>query len=934
MADSKSTTHTDSEYGWSRRYARFVMRFRWPVMVGILIVTILAGLFIKNLDIRNDPDTLLPFTNRYVAANAYGEQKFGMGNLMVLGFVVKEGDIYQPWFLNMVQDVHHKMVDLPTSRGYNFMDIGAQKIKYMGAKDGSLLFKRLMPVEGISTDDPALAKEQMAFLKEGLEDNPVLAPMLVYKEDANGNRCEFGQENCVAKGTFIIGDYSDEVKEMYLPWVASVADIQKEILDKYGDKVEVLVAGEPYFLAYMIWDLVKKWWLFVISLLIVFGILWWVNKGWRGAVFPLLGVGATIILTLGLMGLTSFKLTTMMVLTPMLLLAIGTGHAVQVTRRFLNEMLDSKCDPHVSAENAIAHTIIPATLAIITDMVGFATLATVDISFYKAYAYFGMFGMATLLLTTTTLIPLMLSVWPPNLDPVRDKAICEPSKFEKFFARKSTGMLTGPLKWIPIVIVLVIVGWSIKETRILEGTTADLMPGVEKGINYPRAAFKERSITIQDLNRLGEVMPGVISVNLTFTSREPMSKECVDDYFPDSIYDITDRSEKAQQCKNYEQTMSCWDSEACGARGIMNNAEVLSAIEKMEDWMRAHPYIGFTGSYIQYVKLVNMLLVSPENAPSDPALFHIPNDDFLKANRAIYSDPDDPDFLPDANTLVQNYNGLLEANTSPGDLSAFVSDDWNEGVIMGFVNTLDPVKTHQVVVDIHQYMTEHKNDPGMDQINFGVRNGQTITLPETGQTITVSGDPNEVLPGLGGFLGATEATREVAWDNWLKGPLQTALAIFIMAAVMFRSFIIAGLLTLILLITLFAQYGLGGYFTRHENWSGNLAFHLQVALSISMGLGVDYSIYIISRLREEMKHHAGNWKKALYETLATTGGAVFASVIVLLGSFIPLVSTDLANTWGLSMYIGQALLIDVVTALTLLPLLIYWLKPKYIFQKD
>jgi|GEM_PF-5259591 len=40
--------------------------------------------------------------------------------------------------------------------------------------------------------------------------------------------------------------------------------------------------------------------------------------------------------------------------------------------------------------------MIPATLSIITDMVGFATLATVDISFYKAYAYFGMFGMLTL----------------------------------------------------------------------------------------------------------------------------------------------------------------------------------------------------------------------------------------------------------------------------------------------------------------------------------------------------------------------------------------------------------------------------------------------------------------------------------------------------------------------------------------------------------
>ena len=42
--------------------------------------------------------------------------------------------------------------------------------KYMGASDGSLVFKRLIPTAGIS-EDPAEAREQLAFLKEGLEDN-------------------------------------------------------------------------------------------------------------------------------------------------------------------------------------------------------------------------------------------------------------------------------------------------------------------------------------------------------------------------------------------------------------------------------------------------------------------------------------------------------------------------------------------------------------------------------------------------------------------------------------------------------------------------------------------------------------------------------------------------------------------------------------------
>jgi len=324
-----------------------------------------------------------------------------------------------------------------------------------------------------------------------------------------------------------------------------------------------------------------------------------------------------------------------------------------------------------------------------------------------------------------------------------------------------------------------------------------------------------------------------------------------------------------------------------------------------------------------------MLFMSPTG--DDLSLFHVPTAEFIKSRMDVYGDPEDPEYIPVPNDIFQNINGLLEVNTSDGDLTSFVSSDWNEAVIMGFVNTVDPVKTHGVVVDIQAYIKKHENEPGFNKIKFGLNVGETITMPETGDVVTVVGDPSITSPGIGGFLGATEATREVSFDNWLISPLQTALAIFVVTALMFRSISVPFILVSLLGITLYAQYGMGAYFTSVENWSGNLAFHLLVTLSIAMGLGVDYSIYMIERLREEYAAAAGNWSEALYKTLRTTGGAIIASVIVLLGSFIPLVSTELANTWGLSVYIGEALIIDVFLAFTFFPLLILWIKPKYIF---
>ncbi len=510
---------------FATKYAAFVVRNRQMMLVIMAMFTLFMGYFIQDLDIRNDPDTLLPETNRYVATNAYGEQKFGFGNIMVVGFVLKDcvggdnpyadadeiiryddetglrihesapakmtqaicesangkwedsQDVYQPWFINMVQKAHNDMAALEHSRGNNFMDIAAQKIKYMGtSEDGGLKFERLIPVAGISTTSKQVSDVQLAHLKKGIETNPVLAPMLMLKQDKNGNRCEFAQEGwfdddvCSAKGFFIVGDYADTVKTDYLPWVSSTIALVDAIKAEHGDRVEVRIAGEPYFLAFMLYDLVQKWWLFAISFLIVVAMLWYLNKGWRGSVFPLIVVVATIVITLGLMGLTAYKLTTMMALTPMLLLALGTGHAVQVVRRYQSELHSgSGMAPMSAAEKAIATTIVPATLAIVTDMVGFFTLSFVDISFYKAYAYFGMFGMLTILITTTTISPILMAMF-PGKNVKQDTSMTEASAFEKSMAKTLTSVITGKMKIIPIGMIVALVAWSAVQTKVLSPT--------------------------------------------------------------------------------------------------------------------------------------------------------------------------------------------------------------------------------------------------------------------------------------------------------------------------------------------------------------------------------------------------------------------------------------------------------------------------------
>lgn len=64
----------------------------------------------------------------------------------------------------------------------------------------------------------------------------------------------------------------------------------------------------------------------------------------------------------------------------------------------------------------------------------------------------------------------------------------------------------------------------------------------------------------------------------------------------------------------------------------------------------------------------------------------------------------DPDDDRDPDAIVQLFNGLLETMTEEGDMDAFVARDWNQGVIMGFINTMHPQETHAVTMAIQDYV--------------------------------------------------------------------------------------------------------------------------------------------------------------------------------------------------------------------------------------
>jgi outer membrane lipoprotein-sorting protein len=101
---------------------------------------------------------------------------------------------------------------------------------------------------------------------------------------------------------------------------------------------------------------------------------------------------------------------------------------------------------------------------------------------------------------------------------------------------------------------------------------------------------------------------------------------------------------------------------------------------------------------------------------------------------------------------------------------------------------------------------------------------------------------------------------------------------------------------------------------------------------MGVGIGADYVIYLLFRLREE---HAGNGSPAdaMRRTLVTAGSAiVFVAGAVAAGYSVLLLSTGFWNHIWMGILISTAMITSAAAAVTVVPVLVIWWRPAFIYR--
>ena len=164
--------------------------------------------------------------------------------------------------------------------------------------------------------------------------------------------------------------------------------------------------------------------------------------------------------------------------------------------------------------------------------------------------------------------------------------------------------------------------------------------------------------------------------------------------------------------------------------------------------------------------------------------------------------------------------------------------------------------------------------------------------------------------------------------HWILVGLCCA-AIFLISSYAYRSIVAA---IILLVPTLLSNYYLLA--TMHLMGIG-LDINSVLVTVLGVGVGIDYGIYLLSRICEEYHTQGGDWGRAITMAMTTTGKAImFTASIMLIGILPWYFLSDLKFMADMGLLLAAIMLINMVLALVGLPLLVWIVKPKFATRTD
>jgi predicted RND superfamily exporter protein len=195
--------------------------------------------------------------------------------------------------------------------------------------------------------------------------------------------------------------------------------VQKIKQGEQDENHEIYVSGEPVLVGWVLKHAFEIVQYIILTGATIFGLLWAYFRRWHGVFIPFIAAVATVIWGLGYTGWRGLTFDPLILVIPMIITARAVSHTVQMAERVFEDyeiMLPRYGDPQRAkvevATEAMAELIVPGTLGIVTDVAGLLVILVTSIPQMRNLGEFGAFWVASIIMTVELLHPIMICYLP------------------------------------------------------------------------------------------------------------------------------------------------------------------------------------------------------------------------------------------------------------------------------------------------------------------------------------------------------------------------------------------------------------------------------------------------------------------------------------------------------------------------------------------
>ena len=369
---------------WLRRYAEFIARHAWAVLLVSLIATTIIASGMSRLVLNLDPEEELPPDHPYIVADRTIRKEFGGTNFVAIALVPTSGSIWRPDVLRVVYDLTLDMLNAPGIIRQNVVSLSSPYVRVPEDRGGVLTSDYLM--KDVPADEAGVTALRDRYNRE-----PLFKGTVVSDDE---------------RAALVLADFYDESNAG-----AITATIEQAVSKYRSATMDIAVTGSPIFenAETMLVNQQREY--FAGTIAAIFVVLWLAFGQLQGVVLPSATALLSTLLTLGVMGFAGIPINAWTSAVPLMVVTVAAGHSAQMLKRYYEEFarLGNRTAAVVASTQHIGLVMMAAGA---TAGCGFAALSLLGIPTLRQFGTGVACGIGAAVVLEMTFMLALRVVWP------------------------------------------------------------------------------------------------------------------------------------------------------------------------------------------------------------------------------------------------------------------------------------------------------------------------------------------------------------------------------------------------------------------------------------------------------------------------------------------------------------------------------------------